>query len=206
MNYDQKVYRILKASKIFPKKKIDPKGKGSTINKLEQGKPVTENKINEIYNLVLELEAEQTYEQKNKQIPEQKTEQNERQNEKIPEQKTEQNRLDEIEAKLQRIVSRLTVLEWKFKEYKQNPVSIEEPKQKQSIYGFSIKRTAIQSAGRTYQVYKAFRSIKGIGLSIYIGQDISKAKKKITSYLKKNRKKLSHVLPVILEEYPTILD
>ena len=202
MDLEQKKRRILDASRKFSKRKLDPKGKGKDIKKLEDGKSVTEAKINEIYNQVLKLESEQRSKQKDKQIPKQ-TRQKDKQ---IP----EQSHLIEIEAKLERLENRINFLEWEFRQYKQSSQPVfankREPKQEQSLYGFSIKRTTTKSEGKIYQVYKAFRSINGTGLHVYIGQDITKAREKIIAYLKKNRKKLAHVLPVVLKEQPRILE
>ena len=191
MNLEQKKRKILEASRKFSKRKLDPKGKGKEIKKLEDGKSVTESKVTEIYNRVWELESEQRGKQKDKQTP-------------------KQNYLREIEAKLEILEDRITLIEWELKQYKQNSNPVlpdrRKPEHKQRLYGFSIKRTTTKTEGKTYEVYKAFLSIKGIGLHVYIGRDITKAREKIIAYLKKNQAKFSHILPLLLKEYPGILE
>ena len=48
---------ILDATERYSKRRVDSKGKGFNINRLEQGKVVTDRKVQELYLQVLDLDS-----------------------------------------------------------------------------------------------------------------------------------------------------
>ncbi len=228
MKAQEKSKIVLKAAKRgkkdrrFSRTRIDPKGKGANIRRLERGEKVSEQKLNEMCVYILQTEGKEvpssillskkedttdkTKQGKNKanqmtyifleeyqglkkrviqlesalSILDKKLDNYSLSEEKI---KASENNL----SKIDKFLDKQKILEEKVNQLESFLPKLDKKDGTKKVLGFSIVQKTIQSGNKKYLKWYAYKQIDGKLKWVYIGDDISKAKEKISQWLEKRQ-------------------
>lgn len=171
---EKKAIIIRYAAKGVPKIEIDVAGRGSSVRSLEKGIRVSEEKLNQMYlNLVSYLEKGQCA--------------------KINYISTEEQlraKIRTMENMMSGLIDRINCMEVAMGEM-QKKLNIKENKKnkmKKTVMGLPVFLKTDIVRGKKYQRWYASYKENGRSYRIYIGEDIKRAKTKITCWLEKNKK------------------
>lgn len=174
MSLEEKKRVILEAAKTISKRQIDVSGKGKAVQKLEQGKEVTSEKLEQMYKVVTEItQSEKGLKQETK--TKKQTLGNSFSLKQL------EQRLAKLEDKLEQVVGSL-ILRVEALENRRK-VMLVEPKEKPSkVLGFSICLKLVLANGKNYQKWHAVKYVAGRQVWIYLGNSPDNAEEKIKEY------------------------
>ncbi len=189
MDIEKKKKAILEATKHYSKRKIDSKGKGKAVLKLQKRIHVSEKKINEMYGHVISLGK--SLGSNNKRIPKSPRTDLGIRSDSIGETTALEKENILLKEETERLKQEIIKLKEENAELKEkqaglgSSLGIKPTKKLGEVKGFSLRMKTVGAKGRTYQKLYATKRIKGKQVWIYIGD--GNPEEKIKAWLKKKK-------------------
>lgn len=174
MNLDEKKAYVLSALEKFSARTIDKTGKGSNIKRIDK---VSERKIEELYQQVVELER-----QKKTKVKKDKSE------EITPNWALSlQDKIGEIQQTLDLLVLKISELDTKIQAMSLGEVKPKIKQEYKEVLGFRIVQKWVSSGGKRYLKWYGVQQKEGKQVWVYLGDNPDKAEDKIKESLKKQK-------------------
>jgi hypothetical protein len=174
MDLAQKKAYIVSALEKFPARIIDVSGKGANLRRLDR---VSESKLEELYQQVLELENQD------------KTKKDKRQKEADTPHwiLSLQDKIQELQTALDVLLFKLSKLDEKIDVLslgKTKPKARQVKQDEQEVLGFRIMQKWVGSGGKRYLKWYGLQQREGKQVWVYVGEEVGKAEEKIRQWLK----------------------
>ena len=177
MDLAQKKAYILSALEKFSARSIDIAGKGANLRRLYK---VSESKLEELYQRVLELEK---LERQKKTKGKQDKKEDAAPHWILP----LQDKIQEIQHTLDLLLFKVSEVETRLEALslgKTKPKAKQVEQDKQEVLGFRIVQKWVSSGGKRYLKWYGIQQRDGKQVWVYVGEDAGKAEEKIREWLK----------------------